>query len=154
MLGTLILAAGLAAGPTPAQSVVPPAINALVDRALRMGKERYAVQLCVCLDDMPKVDRIIEDLRIRVKGAPSSDTVEDLTLVWGAYIGDVVRRAHREARWQDTPRRAAGRYWVQLHKADEPFDPFPIVARVLSTDEQRTPLSAVVGLAVLDCHLE
>jgi len=107
-----------------------------------MGKERYGVQLCVCLDDMPKVDRIVEDLRIRVKGsAPSGDTVEDLTLVWGAYIGEYVRREHREARWQDTPKRAAGRYWVQLHQADEPFDPFSLIARVLSTDQQRAPLS-------------
>jgi hypothetical protein len=120
-----------------------------------MGKERYAVELCVCLDDMRKVDRIIEDLRIRVKGSkPSSDTVEELTLVWGAYVGDVVRREHREARWRDTPKRTAGRYWVQFHQADEAFDPFPIVARVLSTDTQRAPLSGVVSLAVLDCHLE
>jgi len=106
---------------------------------------------------MARVDGIIDRLRAeRAAGKLTEERLTHLELVWGAYIGEVVRREHRDAHWETKSTFGQEQYWIQFHSSDsnEHFEPFAFVAAALRDKGKRAPLSAVVGLVALDCHLE
>ena len=89
-----LLVVALAVADPSGRSIVPPRISTLVGEAVQSTRQDPRGPVCTCQGDMARVDGIIDRLRAeRAAGKLTEERLTHLELVWGAYIGEVVRRA-------------------------------------------------------------
>jgi hypothetical protein len=60
--------------------------------AMKLTRKYFVVELNYSEESLEELERVIDDYRIAMPDGDSSETVTLLARVWGAYLGEVLRR--------------------------------------------------------------
>ncbi|MCA9173144.1 MAG: hypothetical protein KDB14_01455 [Planctomycetales bacterium] len=85
--------------------------------AQKLTRKHFVVGLNFSVESLRELDPLCDDASFVLPGGKNEANMELLTRVWGAYLGEVLRRASDGA-WTET---AEG---VTLHVAGKTLDPF------------------------------
>lgn len=62
--------------------------------AMKLTRKHFVVELDFTPASIEQLESIIDDVEFTLRGGKSEENIELLTRVWGAYLGEVIRRHH------------------------------------------------------------
>ncbi len=71
---------------------LPDEMNEAALEAMKLTRKYFVVELDFSESSIQSLDPLFNDVEFTMRGGKSDDNVELLTRVWGAYLGEVIRR--------------------------------------------------------------
>jgi len=65
---------------------------AFADEAVKMGREGFEMELDFSEASLQKVEEILSHLSSEMPEGASDSSIDEMSKVWGGYLGEVVRR--------------------------------------------------------------
>ncbi len=101
--------------------------------AMKLVRKHFVVEFDFSAESVRALENLFDDVDFALPGGKTQENIERLTRVWGAYLGEVIRR-QRDGQWVESAESAGSRPIMRIEGTDvRPHD--QIRQRLLSGAE-------------------